>query len=132
MKASPDVITSLLPHQRFVFGSNQAGIHGAGAARFAARFFGAELEVGEGPTGNCYAIPTKDYDIVSRSLREIRQSVHQFLDYARSKPEIEFLVTQIGCGLAGFTPTEIAPMFVNSPENVLLPQSFLEYIIHEE
>ena len=105
----------------FVFGSNLSGIHGAGAARDARRLFGAELGVGEGLTGNSYAIPTKDRRLKTRSLDDIKVSVDTFLQFARSHPEMKFTVTKIGCGLAGYTEDVIAPMFVTAPDNCTLP-----------
>jgi hypothetical protein len=101
----------------FVFGSNQAGIHGGGAAAHAFKFLGAEWGVGEGFTGSCYAIPTKDFHVASRSLEEVRGSVERFIDYAKVHPEFIFQVTRIGCGLAGFTDEQIAPMFALAPDN---------------
>lgn len=101
----------------FVFGSNLAGIHGGGAAKYAYDRLGAQWDVGEGLTGNCYALPTKDEHIESRSLSEVQNSVNLFLEVAAFHPEFTFQVTRIGCGLAGFTDEEIAPMFVNAPDN---------------
>lgn len=101
----------------FVFGSNRSGIHGAGAARHAAIHRGAEPGVGEGPTGTCYALPTKGYRITEISLDEVAAHVQKFLAYAKANPEIDFQVTQIGCRLGGFTKEEIAPLFEYAPEN---------------
>jgi len=118
------MITSLSKHQVFVFGSNIAGIHGAGAAKQARFSFNAQLGIGEGPTGQCYAIPTKDRNIRTRSLDEISASVARFIDHARNHQEKEFIVTPIGCGLAGYKPHQIAPMFKHRTENVKLPECF--------
>lgn len=118
-------LTELGPKQIFVFGSNLAGRHGAGAARDASKFFGAEYFKGEGPTGSCYAIPTKDHSLRPRSLDEIERSVLSFLVYAVRHPDYEFIVTPIGCGLAGYTPEQIAPMFWGHPKNVILPDEFV-------
>jgi hypothetical protein len=101
----------------FVFGSNRAGRHGAGAAAYAHKSLGAEWGVGEGQTGQCYALPTKDRNIQSRSLKEVRESVDRFISYANNHPELTFQVKRIGYGLAGFKDSEIAPMFANSPDN---------------
>lgn len=108
----------------FVFGSNLAGIHGAGAADYARRNYGAELGVGVGPTGKAYAIPTKDRELNTLSLEVIANYVKDFLCYARIHPDLDFFVTAIGCGLAGYIPEQIAPMFNPAPENCSLPLSF--------
>jgi len=105
----------------FVFGSNLLGRHGRGAARTARHKYGAQAGVGEGRTGESYAIPTKDYYLRPRSLDEIRESVERFLDYARDNPKLQFRVTRIGCGLAGYKPEQIAPMFSRAPANCLMP-----------
>lgn len=115
---------ALAPDEIFVFGSNTAGIHGAGAARDAKRHFEAKHGVGEGPTGRCYAIPTKDHRLSPRTLEEIKSSVDAFIAYSRRHPRLRFIVTPIGCGLAGFRPADIAPMFSEVPENVFLPEEF--------
>lgn len=110
--------------QIFVFGSNLAGRHGKGAALWAKRHHGAILGVGEGPTGTCYAIPTKDHQIQTLPLEQINKHVDKFLDYARLHPELEFLVTRIGCGLAGYTDDQISPMFIDAPDNCVLPEEW--------
>lgn len=117
-------ITKLEPNQIFVFGSNRAGRHGAGAAEDARIYFGAQTGCGEGRTGQAYAIPTKDTRLKTLPLIEIQESVEGFLSYARLNPSLEFLVTPIGCGLAGYKPHQIAPMFWDAPENVILPPEF--------
>lgn len=101
----------------FVFGSNLAGIHGAGAARSALAMFGAVWGVGVGLQGRSYAIPTKDERIQTLPLNRIRPYVDQFLEFARAHPEMNFQVTRIGCGLAGYTDSDIAPMFKEAPDN---------------
>lgn len=101
----------------FVFGSNKKGVHGAGTAKLAVEQYGAKFGVGEGRTGDAYAIPTKDTPYKRRRLAEIQASVDTFLEYARAHPELEFLVVRIGCGLAGFTDDEMAPLFEGSPDN---------------
>jgi hypothetical protein len=101
----------------FVFGSNRSGIHGAGAARFAAVHKGAVYGVGEGPTGACYALPTKGYRITKISLDEVNVHVQGFIVYARDHNHQDFQVTQVGCGLGGFTKEEIAPLFKLAPLN---------------
>lgn len=108
----------------FVFGSNMAGRHGKGAALYARNNQGAVNGVGEGRTGNAYAIPTKDYRIETRPLHHIEQSVHRFLEYARDHPELDFEVTKIGCGLAGYEEGDISPMFRGAPDNCKLPDGW--------
>jgi hypothetical protein len=130
MKYTPEHITSLNPNEVFVFGSNLAGIHGAGAARFAHKVFGAEWGIGVGMTGKCYALPTKDQDIWTLSLNKIQEYVLDFLQYAKENPNKTFLVTPVGCGLAGWTPDDIAPLFKDHPKNVIIPREFHEVIVH--
>lgn len=110
----------------FVFGSNLAGAHGAGAALEAAQNFGAEYGVGVGATGRAYAIPTKDENIRTMALGDIKPYVDAFLEYARQNPSKEFFVTAIGCGLAGYEPTDIAPMFAGYPMNCTLHRRLVE------
>jgi hypothetical protein len=105
----------------FVFGSNLAGIHGAGSARAAREQWGARLGVGVGRTGDAYAIPTKDARLKTLPLKVIGAYVVTFLEYAQEHPELEFEVVKIGCGLAGFREEEIAPFFSKAPQNVNLP-----------
>lgn len=109
----------------FVFGSNKAGVHGKGAALFAKKFHEAEQGVGEGLTGLSYALPTKDRNIRSLTLKEVEESVGRFLDFAADHPEMDFIVTRVGCGLAGFKDEEIAPLFENATRNCLLPGKWL-------
>ncbi len=129
-KITPEDVTVLREHFVFVFGSNLAGIHGAGAAKHAYTWFGAQWGDGEGMTGRCYAIPTKDHNLQQRSLARIGQSVELFLGYARVSRHRQYLVTKIGCGLAGYTPAEIAPLFYvagEPTENVWLPADFIAF-----
>ena len=108
----------------FVFGSNLAGRHGAGAALFARNNYGALYGQGVGRQGNSYAIPTKDYRINTLPLETIQGYVNEFLLYARNHPELDFRVTRIGCGLAGYNDAQIAPMFTNAPSNCSLPEGW--------
>lgn len=108
----------------FVFGSNLAGRHGAGAALFARNNYGAVYGQGVGRQGYSYAIPTKDYRINTLPLETIQGYVNEFLLYARNHPELDFRVTRIGCGLAGYNDAQIAPMFVNAPSNCFLPEGW--------
>ncbi len=108
----------------FVFGSNDRGIHGKGAALFARTNHGALIGQGEGRQGNSYAIPTKDSILEPKDLFAIRNSVNRFLTYARNNPDLEFEVTRIGCGLAGYSDEQIAPMFKDAPYNCFLPEGW--------
>lgn len=110
----------------FVFGSNLAGRHGAGAAKYAWAMYSAEHGVGEGPTGRAYALPTKDKKLNPRPLADIEVSVWRFLDYAARHPELEFFVTRIGCGLAGYEDEQVAPFFLLAGSNVTLPDGWWE------
>lgn len=125
MKKSPSQIDSLSEHEVFVFGSNLAGQHGGGAARHAYCKFGAEWGVGVGMTGQCYAIPT-----MHGGVEDIRPYVDDFVAYAKAHPELTFLVTRIGCGIAGFRDEDMAPLFVDTTalENVALPARWIEIL----
>ena len=115
--------------QVFVFGSNLAGIHGAGAALAAYRNYGAKLGVAEGITGQSYAIPTVREKIAGPcSLEDIHAAVERFLAYTADHPEVEFFVTRVGCGLAGHHDGDIAPMFVNAPMNCSLPHTWHQFL----
>lgn len=120
-RITPDYITTLAPGEVFVFGSNLAGMHGGGAARTARLYFGAVMGNGDGPQGRSYAIPTMQGPVPT-----IRPYVDKFIAYARAHPEQTFLVTPIGCGIAGFTPQDIAPLFADAVpvDNIHLPLSF--------
>ena len=130
MKFTPDKITKLEKGQVFVFGSNEAGIHGAGAAKLAREKFGAVNGVGFGFQGQSYAIPTKDFEICTLPLDNIEYYIYCFLTEVKEYPSTEFLLTKIGCGLAGYSEEEIAKLFKNKyiPENVTLPESFYNII----
>lgn len=112
----------------FVFGSNLAGIHGAGAAAYAYNYRGAVWGQGIGLQGESYAIPTKDFEIHTLDIEIVRDYVADFIKFAEENPELEFEVTAIGCGLAGFTPEQIAPFFVGAPGGFVLPASFAAVI----
>lgn len=120
---SPDIKT-LEKGQIFVFGSNYAGRHGAGAAKLAKQKFGAREGQGMGLMGQSYGIATKGWRLDVLSLKEIEVQCERFKRYALVHPEFEFLVTEIGCGLAHFKPSQIAPFFKDSPVNVRLPERF--------
>lgn len=112
----------------FVFGSNLAGIHGAGAAKFAVKNHGAKYGQGWGLQGESFAIPTKDGNIKTLPLTSIKTYVDKFKAYAKEHPELTFQLTPIGCGLAGYKPSDIGPMFKDSPPNVVIPEEFKEYV----
>lgn len=121
-------IKQLYPDEIFVFGSNLAGVHGSGAARTAMDKFGAVFGKGVGITGDCYAIPTKDKNINTLPLEEIKKYVDEFKEHAVRVPRTIFLVTKIGCGLAGYTDEEIAPMFVGAPKNCWFDLTWRKYL----
>ena len=108
----------------FVFGSNLAGRHGKGAALFAIQERGAIYGNGFGRQGRSFAIPTKDAALKTLDLEQIETWVRAFLVYAVQHHYEAFEVTAIGCGLAGYTPEQIAPMFRHAPPNCALPQAF--------
>lgn len=101
----------------FVFGSNESGIHGSGAARSAYKNYDAVLGKGFGPTRYTFAIPTKDWKIQTLPLETVKVYVDAFIRFARHERNYSFMVTRIGCGLAGFKDEEIAPLFKDAPSN---------------
>lgn len=121
IRLSANHIKTLRDNEIFVFGSNKQGAHGGGAARFAMNKFGAEWGVGEGLTGQCYALPTMEGD------ESFKQAVKTFLECAKAHPELTFLVTPVGCGIAGYTPEQVKPWFEEAKalSNVYLPESFM-------
>ena len=130
MRTTPDNITELAENEVFVFGSNQSGRHGAGAAKTALKW-GAKYGQGVGLCGKTYAIPTKDHSVKrSLSIEEIKPYVYDFIEHARYHIGNIFLVTEIGCGLAGHAPKDIAPLFKECKdlENVYLPERFRRYL----
>lgn len=112
----------------FVFGSNLAGRHGAGAAKYALQHEGAVYRKGVGHYGNSYALPTKDSNIQTLDLEDIAAFVDLFIQYAEFNPELEFKVTRIGCGLAGYKDSEIAPLFNKAPSNCQFDSVWAGYI----
>jgi hypothetical protein len=115
--------------QIFVFGSNLAGIHGAGAAQAARLFYGAVPKIGIGPQGRSYAIPTKDAKIQTLNLDIIRHYIWGFVRYSKTHPELEFFVTRVGCGLAGYKDFEIAPMFIGCENNCSFAEEWKQYLV---
>ena len=124
-RITPRWIDSLKENEIFVFGSNLAGMHGGGAARIARLHFGAVMGKGVGLQGQSYAIPT-----MQGGVETIRPYVDEFIIFAHQHPELHFLVTPIGCGIAGFEAEDIAPLFEKAKEmkNISLPESFWEVI----
>lgn len=110
-------IQNLRAGEIFVYGSNYRGVPGAGAAKTARTYYGAQYGISEGFTGRCYAIPTKDLDIKTLPLETIKKHVERFIDYTHIKCHLNFLVTPIGTGLAGYEPGDIAPMFILANKN---------------
>lgn len=121
-KYTPERISELQSNEVFVFGSNLAGAHGGGAARAAYNKFGAVWGRGVGLFGQSYAIPT-----MQGGVETIKPYVDEFIRFAKEHDELEFLVTRIGCGIAGFRDSEIAPLFKEAinVENIILPRSFV-------
>lgn len=119
---TPERISQLKPNEIFVFGSNLAGAHGGGAARLAYDRFGAVWGQGVGLQGQSYGIPT-----MHGGVDVIKPYVDEFIAFAKAHPEMKFFVTKIGCGIAGFTTEEMAPLFADAVdvENVILPQEFV-------
>jgi len=121
-------IEELRNNQVFVFGSNLAGRHGRGAAKIAKENFGAVYGVGKGMTGDCYALPTKDSKVVTLSLSSIEVYVSEFIRFAKRHLDFEFLVTEVGCGLAGYSPEVIAPLFKDAPSNCVFSENWRKYL----
>ena len=130
MRITPFEVEDLQPNEIFVFGSNEAGIHGAGAARLAYERFGARLGQGFGLIGQSFALPTKDWSVGMLELDVIEFYVNRFEECVRINQHFKFMITRIGCGLAGYHAEDIAPLFKNfiELENVYLPEEFIEII----
>lgn len=125
-RITPEFIRDLKPNEIFVFGSNLQGAHGGGAARLAYERFGAIMGQGVGLQGQSYGIPT-----MQGGVETIKPYVDEFIAFAKQHPELTFLVTRIGCGIAGFTDAEIAPLFAGAVdvENIHLPQDFWRELV---
>ena len=120
-RVTPERITELGENEVFVFGSNLAGAHGGGAALLAYRKFGAIWGLGVGLQGQSYGIPT-----MHGGVDAIKPYVDEFIEFAKTRPELTFLVTRVGCGIAGFTNEEISPLFAKAHEveNIVLPSGW--------
>ena len=112
----------------FVFGSNLSGIHGAGAAKYALYQKGAMRGIGEGLMGMSYALPTKGLKIAFMPATIIKEHVDKFIRLAKRSPGLKFQITQIGCGLSGFTPKDMAPLFVDAPDNCYFDLAWEEFL----
>ena len=111
-------ITELDQNEIFVFGSNGQGAHMGGAAATAVNKFGAVMGQAEGLQGQSYAIDTMD------GAEVMKEQIDHFIEFAAKHPELTFYVTEIGCGIAGYTPDQVAPFFEKATYNVILPDSF--------
>ena len=130
-RITPDNILELRENDIFVFGSNLSGRHGKGAAKTALGW-GAIWGQGAGLQGRTYGIPTKDKTIRrTLSIVEIKPFVDDFIEFAKQNSHLTFMVTEIGCGLAGLKPNEVAPLFeaAGPVSNIFLPQKFWHKLI---
>jgi hypothetical protein len=118
----------------WVFGSNEAGVHGAGAAEVAMKFFGAKWGVARGFTGRCYAIPTKDKEIITLPLAEVRYNVREFVLATKNTFDkdtgllLQYFVTRVGCVLAGFHDSQVAPLFKGAASTCNFPEAWRQYL----
>lgn len=122
MDITPERITELEPDEVFVFGSNASGSHGGGAARIAYERFGAVWGEGHGHHGQTYAVDTMS------GIDALEAEARAFIAYATAHPELRFLLTPVGCGIAGYTPAQVAPLFTGLPPNVSVPASFVPHL----
>lgn len=126
---SGERLEGLRSNEVFVFGSNRAGRHGRGAALEAVRRYGARYGLGEGLAGQSYALPTKGERLEVLSLVQIGVHVGRFQAFAARRSDLQFFVSEVGCGLAGYEPGAIAPLFEGSPSNVVLPGRFVDVLM---
>lgn len=117
-------ITTLQPNEIFVFGSNLGGKHYGGAARQAHESFGAEMGIGEGLTGQCFAFPTLDREFNQLSVDVLGVARNILYNTCRMHPDKRFLLTKVGCGLAGYPETTMRGLFANPPSNLILPEDW--------
>ena len=122
METTPELVSDLRPDDVFVFGSNAGGLHGGGAARIAHERFGAVWGEGHGHHGQTYAIDTMS------GLETLAREAGDFVAYASAHPELRFLLTPVGCGIAGYTPAQVAPLFAGIPANVTVPAAFIPFL----
>lgn len=121
---TPDRINSLLDNEIFVFGSNLGGRHAGGAAFDAANLFGAVEGVGEGLTGNCYAFPTLHADFTKMSKQELQSAAEAFYRCVMAHPGKIFILTKVGCGIAGYSEKEMAVIFSRKLNNLIKPKDW--------
>lgn len=133
MKCFKGIIQKLNKDQIFVFGSNEAGIHGIGAAK-KALIFGAIYGQGYGLQGQSFAIPTKNNKLETLNIDVIQKYVTDFLEYSKNQQDKEFLITNIGCGYAGYLPERIAPLFFNNrnESNLIFSEEFIKVFLKIE
>lgn len=112
----------------FVFGSNLAGRHGRGSALHAKLYYGAKYGIGVGRIGMSYAIPTKDERLRVLPISRIKKYVDEFLEYANNAKDMTFIVVRIGCGLAGYTDQQMAPLFRDAPPNCILNTKWIKLL----
>lgn len=130
-RTTSENIKKLEDGQVFVFGSNLSGKHGKGAAKTALTW-GAKYGQANGLQGRTYGISTKDKSVRRvLSVAEIKPIVDEFIEFAKANPQLTFLVTEIGCGLSGYKPKDIAPLFEKAVdvENIHLPARFWHKLI---
>lgn len=128
LKFHPDMSLPTEPNSLFVFGSNLAGRHGGGSARYAHDNLGAEWGVYSGVTGQCYAVPTVDSNIMPLPLELVEFYVDKLIEYAWEHNRITFFCTKVGGGIAGFADEQIAPLFSNAPPNFDFPEEWKQYL----
>lgn len=114
------MITTLEPGEAIVVGTNAQGHHAGGAAAFAHGQFGLEWGVGEGLSGQTYALPTME------GLDALQAAAERFISFASFNPNLHFYLTRVGCGIAGYSDSEVAPLFKNAPANVVLPEEWAQ------
>jgi hypothetical protein len=118
------MITDLQPHERFVFGSNLGGHHYGGAAAQAYSDFGAQWGVAEGITGSSYAFPTLDAELKQMPMHRLKVARDKLYGTAIAHPELTFLLTKVGCGIAGYSEDEMRELFSDAPTNVRKPEGW--------
>jgi len=128
-RVTPENVSILRDNQCILIGTNEAGIHDAGIARYAAGHWGARVGQGFGEMGQCFGLPTKDFWIRQLPLNVIAFYADRYIFWGSGEPQLEHLVTKVGCGLAGYTVPDIAPMFKKCLRfsNFWLPQDFLDF-----
>lgn len=129
MRITPENLTELSSRQRVSIGTNESGIHGAGIAQYAFDNWGLVWGQGFGPSGMCFGVPTKDWRIGKLDLGVIDSYISRYIQWMKAT-KYNHLVTKVGCGLAGYTPNQIAPMFAEciNMTNVWLPEEFIKVI----